>query len=398
MKRLYENILLQHYQTGDEAIFLCGPRQVGKTTIAAHLQKYYTLSTYLTWDSPSDRRKILEERIPFLETNNLEKPLVILDEIHKYQDWKNLLKAIIDKHKHHINFLVTGSSRLNVYRRGGDSLMGRYFLYNVHPFSVAEIVHGDGEWNEEIRPPKEISQEAWNNLLLFGGFPRPFLAGDQRTFHRWSRQRLERLLQEEIRELVQIHQIKQMEMMCLMLTEQAGNLVSYTSLANSIRVSDQTVRKWMGTLDEFYYCFTLQPWFQNVSRSLVKNPKAYLHDWSAITDKGRRYENFIAVHLLKAVHFWTDCGFGHFQLHYLRDRDQREVDFLITRDHKPWILLEVKSSPSEPLSQNLLHFQAQLNAPHVFQVAMEAPYVDYNCFTINKPVTVPAKTFLSQLA
>lgn len=397
MKRLYEDILTQHYRTGDEAIFLCGPRQVGKTTIATHLQKHYALSTYLTWDSPADRRTILEEKIPFLEANNLEKPLVILDEIHKYQDWKNLLKSIIDKHKQQINFLVTGSSRLNVYRRGGDSLMGRYFLYNVHPFSVAEIVHETG-WNEEIRPPKEIPQEDWESLLSFGGFPRPFLAGDQKTFHRWSRQRLERLLQEEIRELVQISQIRQMEMMCLMLAEQVGNLVSYTSLANSIQVSDQTIRKWISVLDEFYYCFTLQPWFQNVSRSLVKNPKVYLHDWSSIEDRGRRYENFVAVHLLKAVHFWTDCGFGQFRLHYLRDRDQREVDFLVTRNNKPWILMEVKSSPTEPLSKNLLHFQTQLNAPHVFQIAMEAPYVDRDCFAIKKPVTVPAKTLLSQLA
>lgn len=397
MKRIYEKIIEDHFASYDEALFLSGPRQVGKTTIAEHIRKKKKRSIYLNWDNLDDREKILSRDLPFLEAAELEKPLLIFDEIHKYKEWKTYLKGLFDHHKKDVNFLVTGSSRLNIYRRGGDSMMGRYFLYRIHPLSVAELC-GREDFKKETSDPKSISKQKWDALLQYGGFPKPFLAQDMKLYNRWKNQRLERFFEEDIRDVLNVHDVDKMQVLAKILQELAGCQVNYTNLSKLIQSSDQTVRAWLSHLESFYYCFTLKPWSRNIVRSLIKEPKLYLWDWSIVKDKGQRYENFVASHLLKAVHFWTDDGLGQFELYYVRDKDKREVDFLITKDDKPFMMVEVKSSSKEPLSENLLYFQDQMKAEYVFQVVIEADYIDKNCFRKSKkPLIVPAKTFLSQL-
>ena len=170
---------------------------------------------------------------------------------------------------------------------------------------------------------------------------------------------LQQLFHEDIKELSKVSDLAQMEVLAKMLYRQSGAQLNYHSLAKMIQVTDKTLKNWINILDSFYFCFTLQPWSKNVARSLIKEPKVYLWDWSLVEDKGARVENFIASHLLKAVHYWTDIGLGKFGIYYLRDKDQREADFLITENDKPWILIEVKSSNKQSLSPHLLHFQNQ---------------------------------------
>jgi len=167
-------------------------------------------------------------------------------------------------------------------------------------------------------------------------------------------------------------------------------------MASRLRASDKTVREWLNVLSSLYYCFAIRPWSKNVSRSLLKEPKYYLWDWSLCQDEGARAENFIALHLLKAVHLWDDLGLGKYALHFIRDKNKREVDFLISKDDKPWLLIEVKLSNNSRLSPSLLYFQKQLQAKHALQVVINMPYVDKNCFISNEPIIVPARTFLSQ--
>lgn len=398
MKRLYESILHEHYKNHNEAIFLSGPRQVGKTTIATQIKSDFLISKYLNWDDVSDRVKILARDIEVLNNTYATKPLLIFDEIHKLKDWKTYLKGIFDKHKHDCSFLVTGSSRLNVYRKGGDSMMGRYFLYRVHPLSVAELLTQTSRSTEFIFPCA-LDDVLFQDLLRFGGFPKPLLTADQKTYNRWKNQRLERLFEEDIRDVLRVNEIKKLQTFAYILQSMAGQQINFTSLSKLIQVSDQTIRVWLAQLEAFYHCFTIRPWSTNVIRSLIKDPKVYLWDWSLISDKGQKNENFIASHLLKAVHYWTDDGFGQFDLYYLRDKDKKEVDFLVTKDNTPWIMIEVKSSILEPLSNNLQHFQKQLNAPYVFQVAMDGDFIETDCFEIpyGQPRIVSAKTFLSQL-
>ena len=291
--------------------------------------------------------------------------------------------------------IVTGSSRLDVYRKGGDSLMGRYFLYRLHPLSLAEL-HRVGLSDNEIHKPESHSQDL-KRLIEYGGFPEPFLKQNKRFLNRWKSLRQRQLVREDIRDLSRVQELGQIDLLVELLKHQSAQLTNYTAFASKINVSVDTIRRWIKTLQSFFYCFTIQPWFKNVPRSLLKEPKIYLWDWTSVVDEGSRLENCVACHLLKAVHFWTDRGLGDYGLWFLRDKEKREVDFLVTRDGRPWFLVEVKSSSNASISKNLFYFQEKLKAKHAFQVVFDMNYVAKDCFLHSSPVIVPAQTFLSQL-
>jgi predicted AAA+ superfamily ATPase len=401
MQRIYDNALNDHFKNNTQAALLCGPRQVGKTTICKQFMKDFQYQKYLNWDDLDTRAAIVQgpqralQGIPLDALLN-EKPIITFDELHKYKDWKPFLKGLIDSYKDSLNFLVTGSAQFELVRQSGESLMGRYFLYRIHPLSVAELISPNQNFNI-FKAPQKIEDALFDRLWKFGGFPEPFIKAEERFYNRWQHLRQQQLIREDIQSLAQIHELSLLELLAHTLKQQSGQLVNYTDLSKKIRVSDQTIRRWMSVLGSFYYCFTISPWHQNVARSLLKEPKVYLWDWSVVQDKGQRLENFVASHLLKAIHFWNDIGLGTFQLYFLRTKDQKEVDFLITASEKPWMLIEVKSSAKEPLSKNLFFFQDQVQAKYVLQVAFDLPYVDTDCFNSSKPVIVSLKTFLSQL-
>jgi predicted AAA+ superfamily ATPase len=401
MRRIYLDVAEEHFNDNTQALFLSGPRQVGKTTIAKAYLKEAVYSKYLNWDNLDHRQIILSGPSAVIQGLPLkalvkQKPVICFDEIHKFKNWKGFLKGFIDTYRDECQTLVTGSARLDVFNKSGDSLMGRYFLYRVHPFSINELINPSLR-DEVIGPPRKIEDDVFEALLTFGGFPDPFIKGEKRYYKRWQNLRQQQFFQEDIRDLSSIHELALLEVLATLLKRQVGQLANYTTLAQRVRVSDQTIRRWMSVFESLYFCFTIRPWAKNVSRSLLKEPKVYLWDWSQVEDIGQRTENFIASHLLKAIHFWNDSGFGNFNLYFLRTKDQKEVDFLVAKDNKPWLMIEVKSSGTESLSSNLLFFQKQLNVPHVLQVAMDLPYVEEDCFSIKKPMIVPAKTFLSQL-
>jgi predicted AAA+ superfamily ATPase len=398
MRRSYEDILQADLIENRQMIFLTGPRQVGKTTLCQRLEKD---ATYLNWDNQDDSLVILEGPSKIAETADLHtlrkgKKLIIFDEIHKYSKWKAFLKGFFDSHNDVANIVVTGSSKLDLYKKGGDSLMGRYFLYRLHPFSMRETT-GKKLGPSLIQAPSLIDNTTFESLSIFGGFPEPFLKGNMRFYNRWKRLRLQQLFQEDVRDLTRIQEIQQLEVLSQMIIHQTGQLLSYSSLAKKVRVSVDTIRRWISSLNALYFSFTIQPWSKNIPRSLLKQPKLYLWDWSLVHDAGLRNENLVASHLKKAVDWWTDNGFGEFDLFFLRDKEKREVDFLVTHDHAPWFLVEVKSGKSNRINKHLEYFQHHIKADHAFQLSMALDYVDEDCFSIKKPVIVPAKTLLTQL-
>lgn len=398
IKRIYDLLLEEHFRQNQQMAFLSGPRQVGKTTTSQTTQNSHI---YISWDNQTDRIDIIKGPNQIAEKNNLYdignfRKRIIFDEIHKYSKWKNFIKGFYDKFGKNFNTVVTGSARLNIYKKGGDSLMGRYFLYRMHPLSVAELV-SPLQIEPEIKNPKKIDNATFEQLINFGGFPEPFLKCNTRFYNRWKKLRMEQLFKEDLRDLTKIQEIAQIEILAEILQHQAGQLINYSSLANQINVSVDTIRRWIITLEFMNYSFLIRPWFKNVPKSLRKQPKIYLWDWSTIANKSFRFENFIASHLKKAVDFWTDAGFADYKLYFIRDKNQKEVDFLIVRDEKPWILVEVKSSEKQSLSASLKHFHNLLKTEYAFQISADAPYIEYDCFSINTPVKVPAITFLSQL-
>jgi predicted AAA+ superfamily ATPase len=378
--------------------FISGPRQVGKTTTCrTHADPY------INWDNIDDRELILAGPARLIDHFKLDRlsgttPVLLFDELHKYPRWKQFLKGFFDTYANQVRIMVTGSSRMDVYRRGGDSLMGRYFLYRMHPFSIAETLTRDlPDVKRIVRPPRKITPANFDALLNHGGYPEPFLKRDTRFSRRWQTLRLEQLVREDIRDLTQIQHIDQLELLVKLLAERSAHQLIYGNLASNVRVAIDTARRWVDLLVSLHLGFLIRPWFRNVSRSLRKEPKWFLRDWATIRDAGDKAETFVACHLLKAVDGWNDMGLGKFELGYLRDKEKREVDFVVAREGQPWFLVEVKQH-DESISPALKYFQQQLATPFAFQVVLDADYIDADCFARpGAPIVIPARTFLSQL-
>ena len=396
IQRIYERIIRAHLEKYRQMVFLSGPRQVGKTTLAKEFS-----SCYLDWDNVDARTLILKgpAAVSAIATGKLSStiPLVAFDEIHKYRQWKNFLKGFFDTYEDSIKVIATGSAKMDIYARGGDSLIGRYFPYRVHPFSVAELLGGDVPSETQLTaPPRSLDETSWQVLLTHGGFPEPFTRREIAFTRRWRTLRTSQLLKKDVTDLYQTTELSQLEVLAKKLSLRSGEQLVAASLAKEVRVSENTIREWITVLKTLYYGFEIRPWFKNIENSLRKTTKWYLRDWAAVSDEGKRAETLVACHLLKAVQGWTDLGLGAFDLFYLRDKKKREVDFLVTRDDEPWFLAEVKKS-DESLSQNLEYYQHLTKAPHAFQVVLDSPYVQADCFSRTTPVSVPARTFLSQL-
>jgi predicted AAA+ superfamily ATPase len=387
--------LQDHFARHRQMAWVSGPRQVGKTTTCR-----IEGTDYLNWDNADDRRLIL--RGPAAVTTRIQleqlrrvRPIVVFDELHKDKKWKAFLKGFFDVYGERTRIIVTGSSRLDVYRRGSDSLMGRYFLYRMHPFTVGEIIRIDLP-KDVIHPPSPLIETEWQALWEHGGFPEPFLRRDARFTRRWRSLRHDQLTHEDIRDVAQIETLGLLETLTDILAERSGQQLIYSNLANEVGIAVDTVRRWIDLLQRLHFGFVVRPWFSNVSKALRKEPKWFLRDWSGIDSPGQRAETLMACHLLKAVEGWTDLGVGNFELRYLRDKLKREVDFLVVRDRKPWMLVEVKTSDTR-LSDSLRYFQTATKAKHAFQAVFEMPYVQADCFERTDPAVVPARTFLSQL-
>ncbi len=377
-KRYIENSVDEDLKS--KMVFVGGPRQVGKTTFALTFlsEPSEKHPAYLNWDNILIRSALLRGELPSNES------IIVLDEIHKFARWRNLVKGFYDARKSEISFIITGSARLDYYSKGGDSLQGRYHYYRLHPFSLREI-------------NTDPSQSDVQRLLKYGGFPEPFLMAEEKFWRRWQRERLQRVIYEDIRDLENIKEISLLELLAEELPNRVGAPLSVKKLKELLQVAHETVERWLKIFERMYYCYRIPPYGSPKVRAVKKEQKLYLWDWSIVPDSGPRFENFIASHLLKAIHYWIDAGFADYGLYFLRDKLKREVDFLITRNNIPWILVEVKSAESKIISPPLQYFQKLLKVEHAFQVSADAPFIEKDCFTAKRAVKVPAQTLLSQL-
>ena len=359
----------------DKMIFVGGPRQVGKTTLARELvgEKIDHYS-YLNWDFLEDRKSILGMKF------SPDTQLLIFDEIHKYKNWKNFLKGLYDKKKDEYKIMVTGSARLDIFKKGGDSLMGRNYYYRLHPFSLAELLKNPKKWDvsSPLDIPAENAQQREYMKLLdrFGGFPEPLLKQNERTLRRWHQMRLERITREDIRDLENISNMSSLQLLMSMIPSRVGSLLSVNSMTEDLSVTHKTVKHWLDILENLYYHFRIYPFTGSPIKSLKKMAKVFLWDWSEIeNNNGAKFENIIASHLLKFCHYLLDAEGYRADLYFLRDLEHREVDFLVTIDQKPWFAVDVKTS-SKNISRSLHYFTKRMDIPFAFQVVQEEG-IDY---------------------
>ena len=332
-------------------VFVGGPRQVGKTTLAkAVISNDYPDGRYFNWDYDEDRQDILQKKW------SLDNNLLVFDELHKFPRWKTWIKGIYDvSHKMH-SFLVTGSARLDIYRRGGDSLMGRYHYWRLHPFTLDEIPNG-------ISP-----KDAFDRLMTVGGFPEPFLEKDERTARRWRRERFDRVLREDIRDLESIRNIQLLGMFLDALRHRVGGKVVLSNMAGDLQISPKTAKSWLEVLERMYLVFTVLPFTKSLSRAVLKPPKVYFFDNADVLgDEGARFENLVATSLLKRLNYLEDRDGYRYELRYIRDKEGREVDFAIIKEGDLEELIEVKYS-DESISKSLLYYTRRLNPKRATQL------------------------------
>ena len=353
-------------------IFLAGPRQAGKTTFARMAAASFTNSVYFNWDLVTNKRLLIEKPTFFKEANRKDSspPLVIFDEIHKYKKWKNYLKGIYDEFSGLYQFLVLGSGRLNVFQKGGDSLAGRYFLFTLWPFTLAELNSQRRTFLEFMKNPLQIdspgkpAEQIWKALSRVGGFPEPYLSGKETFYRKWSSSYGQQLIREDIRNMTAIKDVDSMEILFSLLPSKIGSPLSMASLARDIQVSFNSIRDWLEVLESFFLIFRIPSWGRKISRAITKEKKLYLYDYAHIPSEPEKFENMAALELWRAVSNWNDLGLGDFGLHYVRNKEKEEADFLITNNHDPLLLVEAKLSDSAP-SKSLLKFQSALNVPAV---------------------------------
>jgi predicted AAA+ superfamily ATPase len=332
----------------EKMVFISGPRQVGKTTLALSLLGAMDARHpgYLSWDDVRARPRIRRGEMPAGER------CVVLDEIHKYARWRRLVKGLFDTRAPGQSFIVTGSARLEVYRRGGDSLQGRFHPYRLHPLSLTEVGGG---------------RDALEQLLRFGGFPEPFLKGSERHWRRWQRERLDRVVRDDVRDLERVREISLIETLIDALPSRVGSPLSVKSLREDLEVAHDTAERWITILENLFVCFRIAPFGAPRIRAVKKERKLYLWDWSMVEDEGARFENLIASHLLKLCHFLEDTEGFRLELRFLRDTDGREVDFVVLRDRKPWFAVECKTG-DRGISAALRYFKARTAIPRWYQV------------------------------
>lgn len=353
-------------------IFLAGPRQAGKTTFARQLAAAFSNSVYFNWDLVANKRLLIEKPAFFEDMNRKDntRPLVILDEIHKYKKWKNYLKGVYDEFSDRYKLLILGSGRLNVFQKGGDSLAGRYFLFTLWPFTIAELANRRRAFQDFIKNPldvQSINQEAdrlWSRLARLSGFPEPYLSNKETFYRRWSAGYGQQLIREDIRNMTGIKDVDSMEILFSLIPSRVGSPFSMASLARDIQVSFNSVRDWLGIMESFFLIFRIPAWGKEISRAIIKEKKVYLYDYAHISDESKKFENMVALELWRAVSNWNDLGLGNFGLSYVRNKEKEEVDFLISKEGRPMLLVEAKLSDTQ-VSGNLLKFQSALRVPAV---------------------------------
>ena len=327
-------------------VFVGGPRQVGKTTMARHILGK-SGQGYLNWDISQDREAILKQQLPNV-------PLWVFDEIHKHRDWRDYLKDIYDHFGNEKKILVIGSARLDYYRHGGESLQGRYHYLRLHPLSIAEL--------------GITTQEDLLTLLTLGGFPEPFFGGSAVEAKRWSREYRQRLIQEDLLSLEKVHDVGKLEWLMLRLPELVGSPLSIHAISQDLQVSHYHVSGWLTMLERLYAIVRLPPFGAPTIRAVKKEQKHFHYDWTLVQDKGGRFENFVALHLLKWVHYEIDTKARDLDLRYFRDVDGREVDFIITENGEPLYAIEVKWSDAD-ISSGLKYFKNKFPGCQAWQIS-----------------------------
>lgn len=378
IKRHLESLCLDP-SVGRQMRFVTGPRQSGKTTLARHILSLNESSElYFNWDLREVRDTHKSDygfiESPLRNTSSRGRfPWVCFDEIHKMPKWKNILKGYYDKYENDCRFMVTGSARLDWFRRAGDSLAGRYFLFRLNPLTLSEVAghtplepardEGALEFIERKLSRSPSKQDLLDQLLHYSGFPEPFLRGDEAFYRRWQRDMVDYLTREDVRDLTRIMAVEHVATLMQIMPERVGSPLSLNALTEDVEASYTAVKNAVSAMQLTYAAFLISPYHQRIARAVKKERKAYFYDWGRALDPAKRFENYVSVELGAMIGLWHDKGIGDFELMYVRTRDGKETDFLVTWNRRPWCLFEAKLQDDTIARHHFDHAKALGNIP-----------------------------------
>ncbi len=349
---------------GRHMVFIAGPRQTGKTWLAKQwLEKKACSQLYFNWDDIGARQAYRSDSRFFespARSVGIRDPWIAFDEIHKRNHWRDILKGAYDIFGEEFRFLITGSARLDLFRKSGDSLVGRYNLFHMMPLCVNEIMGEpisscflqESDYDAMVGAfKKHISHatlpetsEACEGLKRYGPFPEPFLKQNERFCRKWHQDYISLLIREDMRDISRVVELDKIEALVFLLVPRIMSPLSMPNLASELEAAHSSVKSWLEQLKRLYLIFPVSPWSKKISRGLKKAKKWYFFDWYYVPDEAARLENMIAVYLYRTCQALTDMGYGTYSLHYIRTLDKKEIDFVITRDNTPLLAVEVKTS------------------------------------------------------
>lgn len=414
MKRIISTYIFDPEMTAGKMIFLSGPRQVGKTTFGQMWLKSTGVDgTYFNWDNPEVMVGYRKNPLHFhniIDEKFKNNPVpMVFDEIHRHPGWSDILKGIYDSRKEKIKLLVTGSGKIDLFLKSGDSLLGRHFTYRMFPLGLPEVlrnftcvlsdtstaspvdIFADGGKLAGVARKADFKEaaEGVDLLLKFGGFPEPFLKGSEKYLRRWHKDYRTLIAKEEVRDLSRVQDIKGIETLVELLPTRVGSNLSIPSISEDLGKKYDTINLWITILENLQLVFTVRPWHRNIARAIKKERKIYFYDWSILDDAGKRLENLVAISLVRMATRFTETGLGDYNICYIRDKEKREVDFILIRDKIPVALFETKEGGRD-ISRNGHYYANKLGIPF-YQIVHKAEKIEEfpgNCFII------PAKNFL----
>jgi len=374
IRRIVENYAFDENLIGRHMVFLAGPRQVGKTMLARQwLDKSNSKPLYFNWDDIKTRQTYLADSRFFescARTLGIHDPWIVFDEIHKRSHWRDILKGVYDLFKDDFRFLITGSARLDMFRRSGDSLVGRYNLFHLMPLNISEVI-GKTDQNCFLKEkdPEKLAEnfrkkitdptgqdviDAYKCLRQYGPFPEPFLKQNQRFSRKWHQDYQTLIIRQDLRDISRVLELDKVENLLFLLPSRIMSPLSMANIARELEVAHTTVKSWLEQLKRLYLIFPVTTWSKNVVRGLKKEKKWYFLDWNYASKGAACLENMTATYLYRACLALEDMGYGRYSLHYLRTLDKKEIDFIIVRNNNPVMAVEVKSGDTS-LSRQLVN-------------------------------------------
>ncbi len=328
---------------------LLGPRQSGKSTLARTLQPRYT---YVTFDDTATLA--FAESDPTGFVGALPDP-VILDEVQRVPELLRTIKLAVDRDRRPGRFVLTGSANLLLLPKLGDSLAGRMEVVQLHPLTAAEQARKPGRFLADLidgrLKPQMGGGVAQNPVsvaerVVTGGFPEAVARSGARA-RTWHREYLRTLTERDVQDVARVRDANAVGRLLEMLALRSAELLNVSSLGNDLDLRRETVEHYLGICERLFLVRRLLPWHRNDAKRLGKTPKVYLvdsglaatltgltaPDWNARRERfGPLLETFV-VEQLVAQSGWTDPDLRFW--HY-RDKDQVEVDLVITRGRQTW--------------------------------------------------------------